>query len=67
MNRLPADANPVEAPTAGFPHMAVDPLDDTPHDRNPGPTFASELTVQRILDAVETRANNTNEWMEIPA
>ena len=51
----------------GFTHQVVDLVEDIAHERNPQPSFADGLRVQRILDAVETSAANTSSWMEIPA
>jgi len=51
----------------GFTHQVVDLINDIAHDRNPQPSFADGLRVQRILDAVEKSAATESTWMEIPA
>ncbi len=51
----------------GFTHQVVDLINDIAHDRNPRPSFADGLRVQRILDAVEKSAAAESTWMEIPA
>lgn len=51
----------------GFTHQVVDLINDIAHDRNPRPSFADGLRVQRILDAVEKSAATESTWMEIPA
>jgi predicted dehydrogenase len=51
----------------GFTHQVVDLVEDIANNRNPRPSFADGLRVQRILDAVETSADNQSTWMEIPA
>lgn len=51
----------------GFTHQVVDLINDIAHGRNPQPSFADGLRVQRILDAVEKSAATESTWMEIPA
>jgi predicted dehydrogenase len=51
----------------GFTHQVVDLIEDVAAGRNPQPSFADGLRVQRILDAVEKSAASTSTWMEIPA
>jgi predicted dehydrogenase len=51
----------------GFTHQAVDLLDDIAEGRQPRPSFADGLAVQRVLDAVESSASNRSQWTEIPA
>lgn len=50
----------------GFTHQAVDLLTDIGQGRNPQPSFADGLQVQRVLDAVERSSHNTSSWTEIP-
>jgi predicted dehydrogenase len=49
----------------GFTHQVVDLLTDIANDRNPTPSFADGLQVQRVLDAVERSAANKSTWTEI--
>jgi predicted dehydrogenase len=51
----------------GFTHQVVDLVSDIANDRDPRPSFADGLRVQRILDAVETSAADQSTWIEIPA
>lgn len=51
----------------GFTHQAVDLLDAIAQDRDPEPSFADGLRVQRVLAAVEESAANASVWTEIPA
>lgn len=50
----------------GFTHQVVDLVGDIAHDRDPRPSFADGLRVQRILDTVEKSAASNSAWMEIP-
>jgi predicted dehydrogenase len=51
----------------GFTHQVVDLVSDIANDRDPRPSFADGMRVQRILDAVETSAADQSTWIEIPA
>lgn len=48
----------------GFTHQVVDLVNDIAAGRNPSPSFADGLRVQRVLAAVET-SSETNTWQEI--
>lgn len=50
----------------GFTHQVVDLVEDIAHNRDPEPSFADGLRIQRILDAVEKSAAHNSAWMEIP-
>ncbi|MGP4111004.1 Gfo/Idh/MocA family protein [Streptomyces sp. 4N509B] len=49
-----------------FTHQAVDLLTAIAEDRDPAPTFADGLRVQRVLAAVEASAGNGSTWTEVP-
>ena len=51
----------------GFTHQVVDLVGDIADNRQPRPSFADGLRIQRILDAVEKSAASNSAWMEIPA
>ena len=51
----------------GFTHQVVDLVGDIASNRQPHPSFADGLRVQRILDTVEKSAASNSAWMEIPA
>jgi predicted dehydrogenase len=46
----------------GFTHQAADLLTDIAHGRDPEPSFADGLQVQRVLDAVERSAAANSAW-----
>ena len=48
----------------GFTHQVVDLIQAIADERDPTPTFADGLQVQRVLDAVET-SSDTRTWQEI--
>ena len=50
-----------------FTHEVVDLVRDIAADRDPSPSFADGLGVQRILDAVERSAANESRWTPIDA
>ena len=50
----------------GFTHQVVDLVGDIAAGRDPAPSFADGLRVQRVLAAVET-SSDTDSWQEIPA
>jgi predicted dehydrogenase len=50
----------------GFTHQVVDLVRDIAEDRDPQPSFADGLRVQRILDAVERSAAAGTSWIAIP-
>lgn len=50
----------------GFTHQVVDLVGDIANNRDPRPSFADGLRVQRILDTVEKSAASNSAWMEIP-
>ncbi len=50
----------------GFTHQVVDLVTAIAQGREPTPTFAEGLQIQRVLDAVET-SSDTRSWQEIPA
>ncbi len=49
-----------------FTHQVVDLVEDIALGRNPSPSFADGLKVQRVLDAVEKSSAAHSAWMEIP-
>ena len=49
----------------GFSHQAKDLIEAIVHGREPRPTFADGLHVQRVLDAVERSASNSAVWTEV--
>lgn len=49
----------------GFTHQAVDLVSAIAENRDPEPSFAEGLDVQRILGAVQDSADNGSEWREI--
>jgi predicted dehydrogenase len=50
----------------GFTHQVVDLLTAIAEDRDPEPSFADGLAVQRVLGAVEESAAKNSVWTEIP-
>src|SRR5215213_1225111 len=50
----------------GFTHQVVDLVQDIAAARDPAPSFADGLQVQRVLAAIET-SSETDSWQEIPA
>ena len=50
----------------GFTHQVVDLVRDIAEGRQPEPSFADGLQVQRVLAAVET-SSDTRTWQEIPS
>ncbi|NKY39281.1 Gfo/Idh/MocA family oxidoreductase [Cellulomonas septica] len=50
-----------------FTHQAVDLVNDVAAHRQPRPSFADGLQVQRVLDAVERSAADRSTWTDIPA
>ncbi len=50
-----------------FTHQAVDLVRDVADHRQPRPSFADGLQVQRVLDAVERSAADRSTWTEVPA
>lgn len=51
----------------GFTHQVVDLVGDIADNRQPHPSFADGLRIQRILDTVEKSAASNSAWMEIPS
>ncbi|MFC5380747.1 Gfo/Idh/MocA family protein [Aquipuribacter nitratireducens] len=51
----------------GFVHQVVDLLRALGEDRQPEPSFADGLQVQRVLDAVERSSTAGSQWTEVPA
>jgi predicted dehydrogenase len=49
-----------------FTHQAVDLLDALAEGRDPTPSFADGLAVQRVLAAVQTSAANGAGWTPVP-
>ena len=49
-----------------FTHEVVDLVTDIAAGRDPVPSFADGLQVQRVLDAVERSAADRSTWTEIP-
>jgi predicted dehydrogenase len=49
----------------GFTHQATDLLDDIAHGKDPEPSFADGLQVQRVLDAVERSAASSSTWTAV--
>jgi predicted dehydrogenase len=50
----------------GFTHQVVDLVTAIAEDRDPEPSFADGLAVQRVLGAVEESAAKNSVWTEIP-
>jgi predicted dehydrogenase len=50
----------------GFTHQAVDLVTAIAEDRDPEPSFADGLAVQRVLAAVEQSAAKDSTWTEVP-
>jgi predicted dehydrogenase len=50
----------------GFTHQVVDLVRDIAEGRQPEPSFADGLRVQRVLAAVET-SSDTRTWQEVPS
>ncbi len=50
----------------GFTHQVVDLVGDIAAERNPSPSFADGLRVQRILEAVESSAASGGTWVDTP-
>ena len=50
----------------GFTHQVVDLVEDIAANRDPQPSFADGLRVQRVLDAVERSALASSIWTEVP-
>jgi predicted dehydrogenase len=50
-----------------FTHQVVDLVEDIAHHREPRPSFADGLRIQRVLEAVESSAASNSAWMEIPS
>jgi predicted dehydrogenase len=50
----------------GFTHQAVDLLTAIAEGRDPEPSFADGLAIQRVLAAVEQSAAKDSVWTEIP-
>lgn len=49
----------------GFTHQVVDLVDAIAGKRQPEPSFASALQVQRVLAAVESSAASSSRWQEV--
>jgi predicted dehydrogenase len=49
-----------------FTHEVVDLVRDIAADRDPEPSFADGLAVQRILEAVEQSASSSSSWTPVP-
>jgi predicted dehydrogenase len=49
-----------------FTHEVVDLVRDVAADRDPEPSFADGLAVQRILEAVEQSASSSSSWTPVP-
>ncbi|QAY71668.1 Gfo/Idh/MocA family protein [Xylanimonas protaetiae] len=49
-----------------FSHQVVDLLGDIAAGRQPEPSFADGLAVQRVLDAVERSAGAQGAWVDLP-
>jgi predicted dehydrogenase len=50
-----------------FTHQVVDLVEDLAAGRQPTPSFADGLVVQRVLDAVERSAAAGGGWVDLPA
>jgi predicted dehydrogenase len=50
----------------GFTHQVVDLVRDVAEGRDPRPSFADGLQVQRVLDAVERSAAGASSWIALP-
>ena len=51
----------------GFTHQVVDFVTAAAEGRDPHPSFAEGLSVQRVLDAVERSAENESSWVRVAA
>ena len=51
----------------GFSHQVVDFVTAVAEGRQPTPSFADGLQVQRVLDAVERSAEHDSVWTRVPA
>jgi predicted dehydrogenase len=49
-----------------FTHEVVDLVRDIAAGRDPSPSFADGAGVQRVLDAVESSAENESRWTPVP-
>jgi predicted dehydrogenase len=49
-----------------FTHEVVDLVRDIAAGRDPSPSFADGVRVQRVLDAVESSAENESRWTPVP-
>lgn len=49
----------------GFTHQAVDLVNALAQQRQPEPSFADALQVQRVLAAVESSAANSSQWQTV--
>ncbi|RNL49160.1 Gfo/Idh/MocA family protein [Arthrobacter oryzae] len=49
----------------GFTHQVVDLVNAVAEQRQPEPSFADALQVQRVLAAVETSAANSSHWQSV--
>jgi predicted dehydrogenase len=49
----------------GFTHQVVDLVNALAQRRQPDPTFADALQVQRVLAAVESSAANSSQWQQV--
>ena len=50
---------------SGFVHQAVDLVEAIAAGRQPEPSFADGLQIQRVLDAVERSAQNQSTWTPV--
>jgi Predicted dehydrogenases and related proteins len=50
----------------GFTHQIVDLVEAIADRRQPTPSFADALQVQRVLSAVEASAENDSRWTSVP-
>ncbi|MDQ1124147.1 Gfo/Idh/MocA family protein [Microbacterium trichothecenolyticum] len=48
-----------------FTHQIVDLVSDIAEERDPSPSFAEGLSVQRVLDAVEVSAAAESRWVDV--
>ena len=49
----------------GFTHQVVDLVTAIGEGRQPEPSFADALQVQRVLAAVESSAANSSQWQKV--
>jgi predicted dehydrogenase len=49
----------------GFTHQVVDLVNALAQQRQPEPSFANALQVQRVLAAVESSAANSSQWQQV--